>query len=47
MAKTMDKARDRVSDARPLVERALKDQLFGPSDQFTYAGTDGTSEPTV
>lgn len=26
MAKTVDKARDRVSDARPLVERALKDE---------------------
>jgi hypothetical protein len=26
MAKTMDRAMDRVSDARPLVERALKDE---------------------
>ena len=26
MAKTVDRARDRVSDARPLVERALKDE---------------------
>lgn len=26
MAKTMDKAKDRVSDARPFVERALSDQ---------------------
>jgi len=26
MAKTMDRAKDRVSDARPLVERALKDE---------------------
>jgi hypothetical protein len=32
----------------PPVRRWLKDQLFGPSDEFTYAGTNGTtSEPTV
>ena len=39
MAKTMDKARDRVSDARPLVERALKDQELRDHvrDAFTAA----------
>jgi hypothetical protein len=39
MAKTMDKAISRVSDARPLVERALKDQELRDHvrDAFTAA----------
>jgi len=39
MAKTMDKAIDRVSDARPFVERALKDQELRDhvKDAFTAA----------
>jgi len=39
MAKTMDKAIDRVSEARPLVERALKDQELRDHvrDAFTAA----------
>ena len=39
MAKTMDKAIDRVSDARPLVERAMKDQELREHvrDAFTAA----------
>jgi hypothetical protein len=39
MAKTMDKAMGRVSDARPLVERALKDQELRDHvrDAFTAA----------